>query len=123
RMRLAGWFGRETNVRKAHVLASKPWLLAGPQGTKDLDIFVADLTALVKRVETERIKFLFHPTHANPQDDPAPGERLKRGDNFGGEEGIPVRQDESTGAELYPRGARRQERQGGQGFIVGLIRR
>src|SRR5262249_43808941 len=27
---LAGWFGREANVRKAHVLASKTWLLACP---------------------------------------------------------------------------------------------
>src|SRR2546428_4123770 len=63
RMRLAGWFGCETNVRKAHVLASKTWLLARPQGTKHPDILVADLATLVKRIETERIKFLFHPAY------------------------------------------------------------
>ena len=120
-MRLAGWFGREANVRKAHVLASKTWLLACPQGPKDVNIFVADLAALVERVETERVKFLFHPAYANPQDDAATGERIECGDDFGGEEGVPIRQDEHAGAELHPRGARRQERQGGQGFIVGLI--
>src|SRR5499426_488216 len=94
RMRLAGWFGREANVRKAHVLASKTWLLARPQGTKNLNIFVADFAALVERVETERVKFLLHPAHANPQNDAATGERIERGDHFGGEEGVAVRQDE-----------------------------
>src|SRR5262245_8857660 len=120
---LAGWFGREANVRKAHVLASKIWLLARPQGPKNFNILVADLTTLVERVETERVKFLFHPAHANPQDNAATGERIERGDHFGGEEGVAIRQDEYAGTELHPRGARRQERQGGQGFIVVLIRR
>src|SRR6266851_5406199 len=91
RVRLAGWFGREANVRKAHVLASKAWLCARPQGTKHPDILVADLTTLVKRVETERVKFLFHPAHANPKDDAATGEHIKRGDDFSSEEGVPVR--------------------------------
>src|SRR5712691_11115081 len=103
RVRLAGWFGREANVRKAHVLASKAWLCARPQGTKHPDILVADLTTLVKRVETERVKFLFHPAHANPKDDAATGEHIERGDDFSSEEGVPVRQDEHAGAELHPR--------------------
>jgi hypothetical protein len=91
RVRLAGWFGREANVRKAHVFASKTWLFARPQGTKDFNIFVADFAALVERVKTERVKFLFHPTYTNPQDDAATGECIECGDDFGGEEGVAVR--------------------------------
>ena len=121
-MRLTRWFGREANVGKAYILAVKTRLRTGPQGTKSPDILVAHCPTLVKCVETERDKFLFHPAHPHAQDDSTTGEGVERGDDFRGQQGITVRQDEHAGAESHPRGTRRQEGQGGQGFVVVLIR-
>src|SRR3989442_5698595 len=96
--------GLATEGGKAVEATSEAGMLACPHLLHDGYALIAQRPPLSKR-SVQHLEFLFHPAHATPADHPAAREYIQRGDGFGRDHGVTMRQDQHRRAQAYCTGA------------------